>query len=411
MTPTPHDRFLSCCLCDRDGGHRPFEVGLTGGVEAADFAGANRSVFEVLMRLYGDRVPFSTGAMETELGKIDEKLIGEGGTLHRLYSLQCVPQEAGYWTGLLRSASQIERFKFAALEILEISKADNDDPEEAIASAQKKLFSITQSTAASNCDIHAIGKAVIESWRSGEIAKMGIQWPIQKLQQSIGNITDELVIIAALPSVGKTALSLQMALRSSESGRIVSFLSLESSADKIAQRLIATITQIPTLPLRAGHSTRYDEALERWEKIKALPFRLRTGPHSADQIHAWAQAEKAAGSRLLILDNLKHVRITRKFNSRPEQFGWLSQEMKHVRDEVQLPFVVIHHMTDDDKLSWSSDIQRDFDIIVVMSAAEETKGQSSCRVEFEVRKNRDGHSGFTVGATFEKDVQTFREIA
>lgn len=419
MNTHAEQHWLSAVLNDRDGGHRIFERAIVAGLTEFAFTGG-QAIFGVLLHLYGERVPFSTGLVERELAQRNRTdLLGEGHYLHSLFTkYYTVAAQADYWLAKLIAESHERKFKSAALDIKEIADDDNDanvSVAERVEKATHKLFSVLQATTSANVNIHDAGERIIEQWRIGEQARLGISWPLPKLQQVVGPITDELCIVAAQPSVGKTAFTLQMALHAAWEGKTASFLSLESGGDKIVQRMLAQVTKLPTLPMKHGRVTsgRYDEAISRWKVIKDTKMRLRSGPHTVEQIHAWAHAEKAAGSRMLIIDNLKHIRIRRRFDSLPEQFRYASEQMKAVRDDAQIPLIVVHHLNDKDKMSWSSDIERDFDIILVMAANESASTMPGpgmpglCIVDFQMQKNRDGAAGFVLQAKFDKDIQTF----
>ena len=410
MKPDPQERWLSAVLAAPDP-HKPFEAALSDGLSREHFTGHAGEMFAVLVGLYSERAPFTVPVLVTKCDGI-AGVLGEGGLLARVCGSNAeIATTEGYWRRQVRRTA-MHRALQKTLRGLDAIGEDDEHVEAKIAKAQAALLALTASRGSSEVNIHAEGDAIIRGWRDGERLRLGVTWPLPTMNEKIGPIVDELILLAAMPSLGKTALSLQLALMASKQ-HVVSFLSLESTAQKAIQRLIAQVTQCATLPMMHGRATaeRFAEALEKWKAITSHKLRLRSGPHTVDQVRAWASAEKAQGSRLLILDNLKHVRTSQKFNSIPEQFRALSDSMKRIRDDVQLPLLVIHHMTEDEKISWSRDIERDFDLILSMTHDTKASGQDLHRVVVDVTvlKNREGYRDFTVKCNFEKDIQTFFE--
>jgi hypothetical protein len=144
--------------------------------------------------------------------------------------------------------------------------------------------------------------------------------------------------------------------------------------------------------------------------------RISDAQATAEQLIAWGIAEKRAGSRLLIVDNMKHIRTTSKYNSLPELFRELSLKAKRLRDETKLPVIMLHHTNEDGDVSWSKDIKRDVDILITMTKDEDLSvtpavpgDQAIDFVRFKIDKNRDGQAGLSVPVRFRKEIQTFVE--
>lgn len=250
------------------------------------------------------------------------------------------------------------------------------------------------------------GLAMIDGWMTQEARQRAIRWKWQSVNDRVGPLTDEYVVLAAQPSVGKTAFILNhLAQVAKHQCKRVDFLSLESSKAKVAQRLIAHMAKVNTIDLRYGNGSEsdYDRAKEAMNELKSIPFHVTDESLTLDQIRAWAMRAKQAGSKLLAIDNLKHIR-TRDFRNRFDQFAHISLQMKFIRDDVKIPIIALHHTNDDDKLAWSADIQRDADIVILLSQSESFPNS----VDFSVVKNREGKTG-DILLNFHKQTQTFEE--
>lgn len=264
-----------------------------------------------------------------------------------------------------------------------------------------------------------VGEALVKKWET-PAAPGEIQWPLSSLQKHLGSLEDDLVFVCAQQSVGKTAFAVQWSVCLGHAGISVAYNSLESSIGRIVTRMIAQIGHVDTWKLRNREAlpNQYTIAHMAVKTAGKLPLRINDMPMTIDQVRAWGILEKARGSKMLVIDNMKHIQAGRKFGSTVEEFRYLSSSLKWLRDEVRLPVVVLHHLTDDGDVSWSKDIKRDADLLIYMTddmenstpASRENNWSGDSVVNFTVRKNRDGKKEMTIPLRFHKDVQTFVEV-
>lgn len=259
--------------------------------------------------------------------------------------------------------------------------------------------------------LHEVGVQLVDRWRNTKDEDTAIRWPLEGLHRKFGHLTDEFAVIMAAPSVGKTAFSLQMALHLARHGVPCGYLSLESSVEKVCQRLIAMHAPVDTLKLRRGndHSRNYDNAAKAAESFKELPLRVISKPMTVEQIRAWAMMEKRNGARCLFIDNLKHIRSAKAFKNRFDEFAHFSISLKFIRDDIGIPLVVLHHTNNEGQAAWSSDIRRDVDVLVCMTRDETRVGENVEHVDWQMLKQREGATG-VAQLRFEKDIQTFFEM-
>jgi replicative DNA helicase len=149
------------------------------------------------------------------------------------------------------------------------------------------------------------------------------------------------------------------------------------------------------------------------EKIKSLPIAIDDAGMTTDQIRAFGQMEKARGARLLIVDNMKHIRYRSK-GSTTEQFREVAQELKWIRDDLDMPLIVLHHLNKDGDVSWSDDIRRDADLLLFLSIDKSsipyTPENHWCGrtiINIDCEKARDGRRNFSVQSEFLPQFQTF----
>jgi len=257
----------------------------------------------------------------------------------------------------------------------------------------------------------------LEKWKTKPEEIEGLRWPLYKMNELMSPITDEYIFIAARESVGKTAIALQLCLNNSAYGHRTSYASLESSTSRICTRVLAHVGKVNTLPLRKYRAEpgEYEKAVEARKKLETIPFVITDRGMTIEEVYAWGKMEKSKGSKLLVIDNMKHIRQSRKYNNVTEQFRDYSTRLKWIRDDLRIPLIVLHHLNKELDVSWSDDIRRDADIIIAMTEDEELSikptqangftGKSI--VDWDVQKDRDGERGFSISMEFQKQTQTF----
>jgi replicative DNA helicase len=262
--------------------------------------------------------------------------------------------------------------------------------------------------------LYEVGVEEIESWSE---ADYGLNWPVELIgwQNYIGQLTDEVVWIVARPSVGKTALLLNMLMGMAwpiHDGGHVSLASLESKRNKLAQRMTAIMGKVNVLELMRGkakhNAKEYAKAKEAWKKVKGLPMKVVDNSMTLDMLYAWAKNEVKNGSKLIAVDNSRHLRMTSKYKGdRSAFYGDISLTAKQIRDDFGVPVIMLHHAGREGQVSWSDDVEKDADIVIMLEQSMEQSTHDCFVIEGKVKKNRDGLAGGSVFAEFEKSTQRF----
>ena len=160
----------------------------------------------------------------------------------------------------------------------------------------------------------------------------------------------ELLILAARPSQGKTALALNVmeniAIRG---GHPVAMFSLEMSKESLLQRLVASVAQIDAHKFRTGHLNREDwrRMTEALGTISSSPLWVDdSGSISVLEIGAKARRLKRdKGMSLLIVDYLQLITARGRFGNRQEEVASISRGLKGLAKELQIPVLVLSQLT------------------------------------------------------------------
>jgi replicative DNA helicase len=160
----------------------------------------------------------------------------------------------------------------------------------------------------------------------------------------------ELLILAARPSQGKTALALNLAENIAiRAGQPVAIFSLEMSKESLLQRLVASVAQIDAHKFRTGHLNRNDWTgmTEALGVISNAPLWVDdAGSISVLEIGAKARRLKRdKGLSLLIVDYLQLITARGRFGNRQEEVASISRGLKGLAKELQIPVLVLSQLT------------------------------------------------------------------
>ena len=160
----------------------------------------------------------------------------------------------------------------------------------------------------------------------------------------------ELIILAARPSQGKTALALNFAENIAiRGGEPVAIFSLEMSKESLLQRLIASVAQIDAHKFRTGHLSKEDwrRMTEALGGISSAPVWIDdAGSNSVLEIGAKARRlMRDKGLKLLIVDYLQLITARGRFNSRQEEVSSISRNLKGLAKELKIPVLVLSQLT------------------------------------------------------------------
>ena len=230
-------------------------------------------------------------------------------------------------------------------------------------------------------------------------------------KQTTGFNEGDLIIIAARPAMGKTALVLNMALKNVERGKGVIFFSLEMPAEQLMLRMLAAKTSIPLQNLRKG-----DLDDHQWSNLSGAFDDLNTkklfvddgGSININQLRARVRKlaqNEANNIKLVIIDYLQLMQGTGN-KDRHQEVSDISRGLKMLAREMKIPIIALSQLnrgveSRPDKRPMLSDlresgaIEQDADIIMFVYRDDVYKERDEARKEKEAKdKGEDYKSKF-----------------
>jgi replicative DNA helicase len=407
------ERALAGCMIL---GPQAIDEACAVGINPADLSDpAARSIIAAAMTRRAEARPVDTITLHADTGLAFEEIEAcADGALTSAHARHYAEMVAGY----------VELDRYAALGRWIDKRLAGAKPDEAATIGAQIAGAVDRALQAGRpLDAGTLGAAArewLDRMTAPEADCVLLDWPVDTLTQAIGRLDREVVWIIAQPSMGKTAFVIQWLLNLAEQGHVVSFASLESSRQLVASRALANWCPLNNYPIRQRRASAelVKQAYETADRLPKLVRVIDGGQRTLDQLYAWGRAEARLGSRLIVVDNTRHIKVRGNVD-RVNEVAEISQRMKQLRDDTGVPVVMLHHSSVDKKngkedASWSSDIRKDTDIMLFLRHDEEKSkkplyagGAGLWAVMAVVEKNRDAPAGYGVRLKFEKDHQRF----
>ncbi len=343
---------------------------------------------------------------------------------------------AGYSGTAMHMAKNIERLlslslgrglRYALAEAMGEIENPTGPPEELLDRTMAKLDKLTArcvgSTATPVSVIMSNLLTEIDLRRAGK-ARTGVPTGFHALDEIFcGGIPNGLTILAARPSVGKTAFALHLSRNICSDGGGVLFVSLEQPEMEVGERLAAGASGVPGSAIHSGRvdyhqAQRITDAADkvnRW-RMWAIDNPVQT----AGQISAGARRMRRKAGRLdlIVVDYLNLIRPENPKATRNEQVGASATRLREMARELQVPVLLLCQLNrgaaDGDgvpklhQLRDSGEIEQVADAVVFLHRAAPWQPNTPDKIELHVAKHRNGPLGMV---TFDHDskVYTFAE--
>ncbi|UII76411.1 replicative DNA helicase [Flagellimonas sp. HMM57] len=318
---------------------------------------AHRFIYEAIFKLFESSEPVDLLTVSSQLKK-DSRLEAAGGDFYLIKLTQKVASSAHiefHARIILQKYIQRSLIKISN-EIIEDSYSDATDVFDLLDTAEAKLYEVTQGNlkrsaeTAQNLVIQA--KKKIEEISNKE-GMSGIPSGFDKLDKlTSGWQPSDLVIVAARPGMGKTALTLSMARNIAVNSEIpVAFFSLEMSSVQLITRLISSETGLSSEKLRTGRLEKHE-----WEQLNVKVKALEKAPLFIDDTPSLsifdlrAKARRLASQhkiKLIVIDYLQLMTAggSQKGGNREQEISTISRNLKALAKELNVPVIALSQLS------------------------------------------------------------------
>ncbi|HHU5090143.1 TPA: replicative DNA helicase [Streptococcus agalactiae] len=309
------------------------------------------------------------------------------------------------------------------------------DIDEIIAKAERSLIEVSQASNKSSFrpihDVLLENHSKIEERSNNTSQITGIETGFYDFDKLITGLhEDQLIVLAARPAMGKTALALNIAQNvATKSNKAVAVFSLEMGAESLVERMLSAEGTIINHHIRTGNLT-----VNEWQRLIYAQGQLAEAPIFIDDtagvkitdIRARARrlSQETDGLGLIVIDYLQLIQGSRSDN-RQQEVSEISRQLKIIAKELKVPVIALSQLSRgveqrNDKrpimsdLRESGSIEQDADIVAFLYRdayyQDKKEGQPENDItELIIRKSRHGNLG-TVKLYFHKEYTKFSSV-
>jgi replicative DNA helicase len=379
------------------------------------YSDAHQKVFQAVVALYDKGHPVDLVVLAEDLkqrGQLED--VGGPAALARLWEEAPTGANAVYHARIVRDRAQVRSLIHAGTEILRDAYDQAQPADELVEAAERRIMDIAQSGVVGQTFTlaEAVTGAIdhLDRVISGDVTT-GLMTGFTDLDEITAGLHEaELVIIAARPSVGKTAFALNLVRNMViEAGQPVFFVSLEQSRVELAERLLCCQARVDSHRLRKG--TLSSEDMDRLLEAAGV---LRGARLFIDDSAAQGMLRIAANARrlklrqsikLVVIDYLQLIEPENRRDPRQEQVAQISRRLKFLAKELNIPVVAlaqVNRASEDRQdhrprladLRESGSIEQDADTVLLLHRPDRYEpGQHEGIIEVIVGKQRNGPTG------------------
>ena len=433
--------LLSCLLIDHD-----TMIKVADSITAADFyKEAHQTIYTSIRELFEAREPIDIVTLANRLEE-KKKLAEIGGRtyLAKLSNFATTSANAGQYAQLIQRKATLRRLQTSAAEIMDLSFQEEKEIEDILDAAESKIFSVSRKYLKNS--FLQIDNLLTEAFeriddlhkKSGKLR--GLATGFTDLDEILAGLQkSDLVILAARPSVGKTALALDIARQAAVKGKeSVGIFSLEMSKEQVVDRLLCSQANINLWKMRTGNLSDKEEDND-FAKISEAMGQLSEAQIYIDdssmlsvmEIRAKArrlQMEKGLG--LIVIDYLQLMEGRGKYSdNRVQEISEISRGLKGIARELNIPVLALSQLSRGaeqqsgpsiPKLSHLRDsgaIEQDADVVMFIyrKAADRAFNPQELplderhKAEIHIAKHRNGPTG-KVDLYFSDETASFKNM-
>ena len=401
-------------------------------LEEGDFyRDAHQKIFQSMITLSERNEPLDLITLTNELKK--KKVLDEiGGSSYLASLVEAVPTAANiaYYAKIVKDKSTLRKMISTATEIVTQSFQEGKELEDLLDEAEQAIFRISEHRV--KPAFYPIKEIVKESFKVIEQLYekkeliTGIPSGFKDLDRKTAGFQNaDLIIVAGRPSMGKTALCLNMAQYAAITAKVpTAIFSLEMSKEQLAIRMLCSEGRVDSSRLRSGFLSESD-----WPKLTMAAGALSDAQIYIDDSPAISVLELRAKARrlkadrglgLVMIDYLQLMKGRSGVERREQEISEISRSLKALAKELNVPVIAISQLSRkaEDRpgrkpqlsdLRESGAIEQDADVIIFIYRDEVYNPDTDQKTaEVIIGKQRNGPTG-KIELTFISEYTTFKD--
>jgi len=316
------------------------------------FKKANGLIFELMVELYNQCSTVDLVQLQQLITDRD-LLDSVGGVDYLLDVAHAVPSaaSASHYARLIKDKSVVRQLIAAAGEILHDAYNKPEDPQEILNDAERRIFRIAQQSEQRHAETldELLNDAIRQLEENEGRLITGIATGYTELDEiTSGFQNGEMIVIAARPSMGKTALALNIAESMVMRDIPVAMFSLEMSRQQLTQRLLSSRASVSSHKIRRNmlSDNDMDAIIKAADDLMNKPFYIDDTPGlSIVQLRAKARRLKQKHDiRAIFIDYLQLMTSGRRAESRQQEVSDMSRNVKALARELNIPVICLSQL-------------------------------------------------------------------
>lgn len=407
-------------------------------VVSADFYNpAHSAIWDACLYLWQAHQPVDVVNVAEKLRQ-DKKLESAGGmaALGEISMQAVLGANAAFYAGMVhRQAMQRRLIETAAQIMAKTYATPHDQVDILLDESEASVFSIVEKSEDRDmamrrlADLRSPYFDRLEELAGQEDSLTGVTSGFPALDALTGGFQkSDLIVVAARPSMGKTAFSMDMAVNAACSGKRVAFFSLEMRNEELLARALAARSGIGLSSLHRPRFLRDDDWRRLYESADRTVYNLYvedTPAISPMELRARARRLQARGGLdMIVIDYLQLMRSGTKAFGREQEISEISRSLKKIAKEMEIPVIALAQLNRKleeraDKRPILSDlresgaIEQDADVILFLYRPDIYAGSGSrlaaSPTEVIIGKQRNGATG-SVNLLYRCPVTEFENI-
>ena len=398
----------------------------------------NKFLFEAIKELHDNNVEVNSGTIKEELDKKKRfNLVGGIEYIGEVIDSVITTANLDYYIDIIKGNATRRNLINSATEIIN-EAYDEDDVTTLLDRAEKNILTAVQNRTVK--DFIPLSELLRNAQRKlEELAKSkklitGVETGFYDFDKiTTGFQPGELIILAARPGMGKTALVLNMATHAAATmDKAVAIFNLEMSAEQLLNRIISAVGGIDSYKLQTGNMQerdwkRYNEAMNEIANTNLIieDDLSVTLPEIKAKCRRLAKSPKGLG--LVVIDYLQLVTTgNKKVESRQVEVSEISRTLKTMASELKVPVIALSQLSRNAEkresnmpmladLRESGSIEQDADMVLFVNRkdyydAKKDQKEKIVPAELVIAKHRKGSLG-TINLLFELNMSAFRNVA
>ena len=388
-------------------------------------------IFDVLLKLYELNRPIDSVILFEELVK--RQLLEEvGGTEYIAQILNCVPSAAHglHYAGIVREKAMLRQLIAASNDILRDSYAPYEHADVVLDKAERRIFQIADKKTTGS--ISSLGEVAHEVYEMlEEKGRRGLESGFYELDDMLNGMQNgEMLIVAARPSMGKTAFAMNIIEHLAADMQLpCGIFSLEMSKQQLAQRLMCSRANIDAQKVRRGmlNASEFQQLAQTVTGLSKAPIWVDDSAGMTPlELRAKARRLKLKHDVKCLMVDYMQLMYNPGSESRQQEISEISRVVKSVARELEIPVICLSQLNRATEgrdgrrprmsdLRESGSIEQDADVVMLLHREDyyrmsEPDFQPDNIAEVIVAKQRNGPTG-TIKLTFSNKTTRFENLS